>query len=104
MHSSSTPSRSDKSPRGRLSTRSRYGSLRANGSARAFLQGAGPAAIGAIIGVAIPLALALHEVWQFAVLAGAAVALLLLRRGVVVTLLVAGIVGVVAVELGAPLP
>jgi len=38
------------------------------------------------------------------VLAGAAVALLLLRRGVVVTLLVAGIVGVVAVELGAPLP
>ena len=87
-----------------LAGASRFGSLRANGSARAFLQGAGPAAIGAIIGVAIPLALALHEVWQFAVLAGAAVALLLLRRGVVVTLLVAGIVGVVAVELGAPLP
>jgi chromate transporter len=82
----------------------RFGSLRANAGARAFLDGAGPAAIGAIVGVAIPLALALQEAWQYAVLAGAAVALFVVRRGVVVTLLAAGLVGVVAVELGAPLP
>jgi chromate transporter len=37
------------------------------------------------------------------VLAGAAVALLALRRGVVVTLLAAGALGAVAVLLGAPL-
>ena len=37
-------------------------------------------------------------------LAGAAVALLLLGRGVVETLLAAGVVGVVAALLGAPLP
>jgi chromate transporter len=71
---------------------------------RAFLGGAGPAAIGAIIGVAIPLALALDEWWQFGVLAGAAVAVLVFRRGVVTTLLAAGAVGVVAGLVGAPLP
>src|SRR6202035_2373001 len=46
-----------------------FDSLRHNENVRAFLEGAGPAAIGAIIGVAIPLALALHEKWQFGVLA-----------------------------------
>ncbi len=51
-----------------------FDSLRHNARVRAFLEGAGPAAIGAIIGVAIPLALALHEVWQVGVLAAAAVA------------------------------
>jgi len=78
--------------------------LRANGRARAFLDGAGPAAIGAIIGVAIPLALALRETWQYLVLAVAAVALFALRRSVVTTLVGAGIVGVVVSQLGAPLP
>jgi chromate transporter len=87
-----------------LAGAARFGSLRANTGARAFLDGAGPAAIGAIVGVAIPLALALQEAWQYALLAGAAVALLFLRRNVVLTLLGAGIIGVVAVELGAPLP
>ena len=42
---------------------------------RAFLNGAGPAAIGAIIGVAIPLALALEHAWQYGLLAAAAIAL-----------------------------
>ena len=42
--------------------------------AQAFLDGAGPAAIGAILGSAIPLAGALREPWQYAVLAAAAVA------------------------------
>lgn len=82
----------------------RFDALRHNRGIRAFLAGAGPAAIGAIIGVAIPLAFALDETWQYAVLAAAAVSLLVLRRGVVVTLLLAGAVGLVAEMLGAPLP
>ena len=75
----------------------------ANADVRRFFDGAGPAAIGAILGSAIPLSLALQETWQWAVLAGAAVVLLVLRRGVVLTLLVAGAVGAAAVLLGAPL-
>jgi chromate transporter len=55
--------------------------LRANASARAFLDGAGPAAGGAIAGSAISLARALSEPWQYCVLAGASVMLLVLRRG-----------------------
>jgi chromate transporter len=82
----------------------RFEQLRTNQRARAFLDGAGPAAIGAILGAAIVLAGALQEVWQFAILAGAAVALLILRRGVVETLLAAGALGVLAALAGAPLP
>jgi chromate transporter len=73
-------------------------------NARAFLDGAGPAAIGAILGAAITLTLALRETWQFAVLAAAAIALLVLRRHVVETLLAAGAIGVVLALAGAPLP
>jgi chromate transporter len=82
----------------------RFGALRENVHVSAFLDGAGPAAIGAIIGAAVPLALALDETWQYGVLAAATVALLVLRRGVVTTLVVAGIVGVIAALVGAPLP
>ena len=71
---------------------------------RSFLDGAGPAAIGAILGSAIPLAAALGEAWQAAVLAGAALALFAARVGVVATLLAAGVVGAAAGLLGAPLP
>jgi len=78
--------------------------LRENPRPRAFLDGAGPAAIGAIAGAAITLALALSEAWQFAVLAAAVLALLVLRRGVVTTLLAAGLVGAIAALAGAPLP
>jgi len=78
--------------------------LRENENARAFLDGAGPAAIGAIVGAAITLAIALHTAWQFGLLAAAAVALLALRRGVVQTLLGAGVIGVVAALAGAQLP
>ena len=73
----------------------RFNRLRADARVRAFLDGAGPAAIGAILGSAVPLALALTRPWQYAVLAGSAILLLLLRRGVVPTLLVAAAVGVV---------
>ncbi len=82
----------------------RFERLRANQGARAFLDGAGPAAIGAILGAAIQLAISLEESWQFAILAGAAMALLILKRGVVETLLAAGAVGVIAALAGAALP
>jgi chromate transporter len=82
----------------------RFERLRENANARAFLDGAGPAAIGAILGAAITLADALHRDWQFAVLAAAAVALLLAGRGVVQTLLAAAVIGVIAALAGAPLP
>ncbi len=82
----------------------RFERLRQNASARAFLDGAGPAAIGAILGAAITLATVLTESWQFAVLAGALVALLALGRGVVPTLLAAAGIGVIAALAGAPLP
>ncbi len=82
----------------------RFEALRTNPSPRAFLDGAGPAAIGAIFGAAITLTGALSEAWQFAVLAAAAGALLVLRRGVVQTLVCAGVIGSVAALAGAPLP
>lgn len=82
----------------------RFEQLRGNQSARAFLDGAGPAAIGAILGSAILLAGALQEAWQFGILAAAAVALLLLRRGVVESLIGAGALGVIAALAGAALP
>jgi chromate transporter len=82
----------------------RFERLRANPSARGFLDGAGPAAIGAILGATVPLAAALSEGWQAAVLAAAAISLLALRIGVVATLLGAGAVGVVLALAGAPVP
>jgi chromate transporter len=81
-----------------------FDALRHNQRAQWFLDGSGPAAIGAILGAAILLARALTEPWQFAVLAGAAVLLLVLRRGVVTTLLAAGAVGLVIAVAGGPLP
>ena len=78
--------------------------LRGDQRARAFLDGAGPAAIGAILGSAIPLALAITRPWQYAVLAGAAALLLALRRGVVLTLLCAGAAGMIVALAGGPLP
>jgi len=68
--------------------------IRGNARARAFLDGAGPAAIGAILGSAITLGRALTHPWQYAVLACALVLLIPLRRGVVLTLLGAAAVGV----------
>jgi chromate transporter len=82
----------------------RFHALLTDGRVRAFIDGAAPAALGAILGSAVPLARALEERWQWAVLAAAAVALLVARRGVLATLLVAGAVGAIAGLLGAPLP
>jgi chromate transporter len=82
----------------------RFDRLRADPRVRAFLDGAGPAAIGAIVGIAIPLALALQAPWQYAVLGGASVALLALRRGVVPTLVCAGAAGAGLALLGVQPP
>ena len=78
--------------------------LRTSRNAQSFLDGAGPAAIGAILGSAILLAAALSQPWQYAVLAGAAVLLLGLKRGVVVTLLAAAVTGLGVALAGGPLP
>ena len=66
--------------------------------------GAGPAAIGAIVGSALPLAAALQEPWQYVVLVAAAITVLALRRSIVLTLLAAGAVGALAAVGGAPIP
>ncbi len=81
-----------------------FGRIRNNRRARAFLEGAGPAAIGAILGSAVSLSRELAQPWQFAVLAAALGLLLALRRGVVLTLLLAGAAGTVIALLGGPLP
>jgi len=78
--------------------------VRTSPRAQAFLAGAGPAAIGAIFGAAIPLTAALRETWEFVVLGLAAVALLLLRLSIVWTLVGAAIVGLVLALAGAPVP
>ncbi len=82
----------------------RFERLRESAGPRAFLDGAGPAAIGAILGAAVTLAAALHEGWQLALLGVAAIALLALGRGVVQTLPGAAVVGVLAALAGAPVP
>ena len=83
---------------------SHFERVRGDARAQAFLAGAGPAAIGAILGAAIALAAALAETWQFLVLGAAAIALLIAKRGIVSTLLVAGTVGAIVGLAGGPLP
>jgi chromate transporter len=73
----------------------RFDQIRGNQGARAFLDGAGPAAIGAILGSAVTLTRELIHPWQYLVLAAAVALLLPLRRGVVLTLLSAGLAGVI---------
>jgi chromate transporter len=82
----------------------RFNRLRGNATARAFLDGAGPAAIGAILGSAIALASALQLDWQYGVLIAAAYALLVRRLGVVATLLGAAGAGLIVGISGGPLP
>jgi chromate transporter len=76
--------------------------LRRSPVAQSFLSGAGPAAIGAIAGAAIPLARALQHAWQAGVVVAAAIWLLGFRRSVAAGLVAAGVAGVAAAFLGAP--
>jgi len=77
--------------------------LRDSATARAFLDGAGPAAIGAILGAAVTLLDGVDEAWQWAILAAAALALALRRRPI--EALLGGLAaGLVAWALGAPVP
>ncbi len=76
--------------------------LRTDARIQAFLTGAGAAVIGAIAGSAIPLGRELAHLWQLGILGLAGAWLLGFRRGVVPALLVAGLLGVVAVTAGAP--
>jgi chromate transporter len=82
----------------------RFDRLRADPTARAFLGGAGPAAVGAILGAAVALARLLQEPWQAAVLVVALVALLGVRLGVVPTLLAAAAAGIACGVAGLPVP
>ncbi|WP_433366723.1 chromate efflux transporter [Actinoplanes sp. CA-142083] len=77
----------------------RFDRLRADRRVRAFLDGAGPAAIGAILGSAVPLVRALEEPWQYPILAGALILVFVFRRGPVLTLLAAAAAGIVIVAL-----
>ncbi|WP_405003834.1 chromate efflux transporter [Kitasatospora purpeofusca] len=76
--------------------------LRVDRRVQDFLTGAGPAVTGAIAGSALPLAASLGYGWQWGVLAGALLWLVLARRGVVLALLAAGAAGVLAVAAGLP--
>jgi chromate transporter len=80
-----------------------FSALRANRQVQSFLEGAGPAAIGAIAGAAIPLAWAISQAWQVVILVGAFAAIIGLRRNVVLTLVSAGVIGAVGAALGLPL-
>jgi len=77
--------------------------VRTNARAQAFLAGAGPSAIGAILGSAVPLALALGAWWQVVVLAAGSIALLR-QWSVVLVLVAAATIGLALVAVGAPIP
>ena len=81
-----------------------FAKLRGNTKVQAFLTGAGPAAIGAIAGSTIPLALELAHLWQLAILGLAGVWLIVLRKNVVIAIVGAAVLGVIAALAGAPLP
>ena len=81
----------------------RFETLRTRENPRAFLDGAGPAAVGAILGAAIVLAGALEPAWQWVVLAAAALALALGRSPLPV-LLGGALAGLAAALAGMALP
>lgn len=70
---------------------------------QAFLDGAGPAAIGAVAGSAVVLASEAAHSWQIIVLVAASIWLLILPRGVVAALVGAAVVGAIGRVAGLPL-
>lgn len=83
-------------------TGERFERLRGSGGARAFLDGAGPAAAGAVLGVAVPLFGALEEDWQYAVLGAAAV--LAVRLSPIWALVSGALAGLTAALAGLTIP
>ena len=81
----------------------RFERLRSAPGPRTFLDGAGPAAVGAILGASITLLDGVREPWQVLVLAGAVV-LLLAGQGTVRVLLAAAVSGLVVALAGGTLP
>jgi chromate transporter len=81
----------------------RFQRLRGWDAARAFLDGAGPAAVGAILGASALLLGAVEEAWQYAVLAAAALALIL-RRPALWPLAGGALAGLLAVAVGLSVP
>jgi chromate transporter len=77
-----------------------FDQIRANRTVESFLTGAGPAVTGAIAGAAVPLGLSFRHLWQIPVLAGALIWIFIVRRGVVSTLLLAGMAGVILALVG----
>ena len=81
-----------------------FDKIRMNVSVRSFLDGAGPSAIGAILGVAVPLLLSLSQNWQYVFAALSGVIVFVLRRSTFQTLLLMATAGVLAVQFGLNVP
>ena len=81
----------------------RFVRLRRSAPARAFLDGAGPAAIGAILGAVVLLFGSLEKWWQYAVLVVAA-GVLGLGRAAFVVLCCGAVVGLVVAAAGGAVP
>jgi chromate transporter len=77
--------------------------LRESAAARAFLDGAGPASVGAVLGAAVPLAGGIGTAWQVALLAVAAI-VLAAGRAALWVLAGGAAAGALAGLAGAPLP
>jgi chromate transporter len=76
--------------------------LRHSATAQAFLAGAGPAAMGAILGTAVLLAAGVSHLWQIPLLLLAALWLLVVRRGTISMLLAGAVLGLLAAAAGFP--
>ena len=81
-----------------------FDQLRTRPGPRAFLDGAGPAAVGAIFGAAVLLAPQAGKEWWQGLVIAAAVAAGLLRRGSFAILVLGLALGLLASAAGLPLP
>ena len=82
----------------------RFARVRQNISMRYFLDGIGPAAIGAILGASVPLTLDLKQTWQFVLLFLSLLLLVRFRISVVFVILGAGCVAAILFYLGVIAP
>ena len=81
-----------------------FDELRARPGPRAFLDGAGPAAVGAIFGAAVLLAPQAGDEWWQGIVIAACIAAALLRRSSFVILVLGLALGLLAAAVGLPLP